>query len=181
MAGVAVGLEVVRALVAGPPLPSAVLLLMNGAEETILQAAHGFATQHPWFVIVLCPSCMHALVNWDTRMAAVKVFVNIEACGAGGREIVFQTGPGHPWVARSYAASVPRPHISVLAQEIFQADVIPSDTDYRIYRDYARVPGIDMAWYENGYVYVSVCVCMCFGMPSDGCIVCFSVPAAHDP
>ncbi len=105
----------------------------------------------------------------NNRMAAVKVFVNIEACGAGGREIVFQTGggcfflgpcpfcrptslsgPEHPWVARAYAASVPRPHISVLAQEVFQADIIPSDTDFRIYRDYSGVPGAAVfAWRKN--------------------------------
>jgi hypothetical protein len=38
------------------------------------------------------------------------------------------------------------------AAEIFQSGVIPADTDYRIFRDFGEIPGIDMAFYRNGYV-----------------------------
>ena len=134
LAAVGVLMEVLRNVVHSPPLQHALIFNLNGAEENILQASHGFISQHAW-------------------RKEVKAFINIEACGAGGREIVFQTGPGHPWLVELYAKVVPHPHISVIAQEIFQSNVIPSDTDYRIYRDFGAVPGFDMAWFENGYVY----------------------------
>ena len=46
----AVLLEVMRALVVDEhrPLLHPVIFLFNGAEENILQASHGFITQHPW-------------------------------------------------------------------------------------------------------------------------------------
>lgn len=37
---------------------------------------------------------------------------------------------------------VPYPNGQVIAEEIFQSDVIPSDTDFRIFRDYGHIPGI---------------------------------------
>ena len=79
----------------------------------------------------------------------------MEACGSGGRSLLFQTGPGlaTPLLIEAYASSVPFPYATVLGQEIFQSGIIPSDSDFRIFRDHGGLPGLDFAFYENGYVY----------------------------
>lgn len=65
----------------------------------------------------------------------------MDAAGSGGREILFQSGPENPWLMRYYR-QVPHPFANTLGEEIFQAGLIPSDTDFRIFRDYGGVPGM---------------------------------------
>ena len=104
---VAIMIEVFRSLVwSENDGYSDVIFLFNGAEEAILQASHGFL-KHPW-------------------ASDVGVVINLEAAGSGGREVLFQTGPGNQWIAESYAASVPYPHGSSVYQDVFQSGIVPS-------------------------------------------------------
>lgn len=41
-----------------------------------------------------------------------------------------------------YKTAVPYPNGQVAAEEMFHLGVIPSDTDFRIFRDYGHIPGM---------------------------------------
>jgi hypothetical protein len=133
--GVAVAslLEIARALTAAPRLLHPIIININDGEEAGLLGAHAF-TSHPW-------------------IRDVRAFVNLESAGTAGKAILFQAGPGNAWLTRAYARSVPYPYGSVVGQDIFQSGAIPSDTDFRIYRDFAALRGLDVAMYQGGYAY----------------------------
>lgn len=120
---VAIMLEILRKLSKRPTkLDYNIIFLFNGAEETLLHASHGFITQHKW-------------------AKGIKLMINLEACGAGGKEILFQTGGKNDWLIKYYR-KVPHPVGQVSAEELFETNIIPSDTDYRIFRDFGKIRGI---------------------------------------
>lgn len=76
----------------------------------------------------------------------VRFIVNIHECTQRRLSSILYTaftlGPENPWLIAAYAKSAKYPFASVIGQEIFQSGVIPSDTDYRIYRDFGKIPGM---------------------------------------
>ncbi|XP_051860674.1 endoplasmic reticulum metallopeptidase 1-like isoform X2 [Drosophila albomicans] len=110
------------------------IFLFNGAEEGALEASHGFILNDPW-----AKSC--------------RAVINLDAAGSGGKDILFQSGPNHPWLIKYYKQCIKYPFATTMAEEIFQSGIIPSDTDFRQFTTYGDIPGLDMAQVINGYVY----------------------------
>lgn len=131
---VASAVEAIRALAARGERPrnTLVFAFVDGEEDGLLGSAAFL--RHPW-------------------AKDVRAFANLESAGPGGRALLFQAGPGNAWLARAYARAVPRPYGTVLAQDLFQGGVVPSETDFRVYRDQAGLRGLDLATVRDGYAY----------------------------
>ncbi|KAL9655041.1 hypothetical protein ABK040_008824 [Willaertia magna] len=107
------------------------IFLFNGAEEVGLLGSHAFLF-HPTF-------------------KNVKYFLNLEAAGSGGKEVLFQSND--LWLLKQFSKSLKRPNGNVIAQDIFQTNIIPSQTDFLIFTTKGNLKGIDISFYKNGYVY----------------------------
>lgn len=114
-----------------PPRP--VIFLFNGAEELYMLGSHGFMTTHRWR---------------DT----IGAFINVEASGTAGYDLVCQSGPGS-WPSYVYAQSAVYPMANSAAQDVFGA-IRLGDTDYRMFaKDYGDIPGLDIIFLLGGYFY----------------------------
>lgn len=97
---VVVMLEILRKLsISKNPLKYPVVFLLNGAEENPLQASHGFITQHKWAKNCKYVSSVFSF-NFLLTDCFLRALINLDAAGNMGREVLFQSGPNHPWLMR---------------------------------------------------------------------------------
>lgn len=129
--GVAVLLESLRALAAGPPMHNDIIVLFSDAEEVGLVGASAFANHHPW-------------------AKDVALVVNLEARGDGGTPIMFQTGSGNLNQMREFRRAVPSSIASSLTYEIYK--LLPNDTNFSVFRSMGW-PGFDFAYIDGVTAY----------------------------
>ncbi|XP_040157740.1 endoplasmic reticulum metallopeptidase 1-like [Anopheles arabiensis] len=128
-------LEVMRQLAQGKrSYEHGLVFVFNGCEENTLQGSHAFVAHHRWF-------------------AKVRTFINMDVAANGGRDIMFQAGPKYSFLMEYYRDHVPHPYCTAVAEELFQADLVPSETDYLIYSTVGNIPGMDFAHSTWGYLY----------------------------
>jgi len=132
-AGVAAVLEIARMAADFPAFANDVIFLITDAEELGLIGAHAFAEHHPLF-------------------ARVKAVINLEARGATGPSVMFETGDGNRSVIRMLAKNVSRPVANSLSYEIYKR--MPNDTDYSVYRQ-KGIMGVNFAFTQGVALYHS--------------------------
>ncbi|MCP3920314.1 MAG: M20/M25/M40 family metallo-hydrolase [bacterium] len=131
LAGVAIVLEVARALREGRRPERKVIFLISDGEEAGLVGATAFAREHP-------------------LMDDVGVVLNLEARGTGGPSMMFETGADNAWLIDAFASTVQKPATSSVSVEVYRR--MPNDTDYTVFRDLG-IPGLNFAFIQNSFAY----------------------------
>ncbi|KAF9594822.1 hypothetical protein IFM89_034805 [Coptis chinensis] len=139
----------------------AVIFLFNTGEEEGLNGAHSFITQHPW-------------------RNSIRVAIDLEAMGIGGKSSIFQGGPD-PWAIENFAKVAKYPSGQIIAQHISPLSswmrwanqtetcrpeiglnivlrhgvrgLIKSATDFQVYKEVAGLSGLDFAYADITAVY----------------------------
>uniref|UniRef100_A0A1J3GK22 Vacuolar membrane protease n=1 Tax=Noccaea caerulescens TaxID=107243 RepID=A0A1J3GK22_NOCCA len=112
---------------------NSIIFLFNTGEEEGLNGAHSFITQHPW-------------------SSTVRLAIDLEAMGTGGKSSVFQAGPS-PWAIENFALAAKYPSGQIIGQDLFTSGVIKSATDFQVYKEVAGLSGLDFAFTDNTAVY----------------------------
>jgi Peptidase family M28 len=126
-ASVASMLETLRALKACPPLKNDIIFLFTDGEEIHHLGAKAFIDEHPW-------------------AKEVGLVLNLEARGASGPAIMFETSDGNNWLIEEFAKVAPHPVANSLSYEIYK--LLPNDTDLTIFKS-ASLPGINFACIDD--------------------------------
>jgi hypothetical protein len=114
-AGVVVILELARHLASLPPARNDVIFLISDGEETGLRGADAFA-------------------DHDPLMKRVGLVVNVEARGAAGPSIMFETGANNAALIALFQKTIAHPVSNSLAYEVYK--LLPNDTDFSVYKKY---------------------------------------------
>jgi len=131
-AGAAVLVELARVFATRATRNDVIFLVTDG-EETGLRGATAFAEHHP-------------------LMARVGVVVNVEARGASGPSLMFETGPGNSRLMDLFAHAVTRPSANSVSYEVYR--LLPNDTDFSIYRRLG-LGGFNFAYSSSASLYHS--------------------------
>lgn len=137
VAGVAVALESLRSLARMTPemdrLSRPIVFLFNGGEEPLLAGADGFVKEHRW-------------------ASDVAAHINLESLGADESYMLGQVGHTGSWLEHAYARAVRRPSACVLASELYERNLVPGESDFRVFRE-AGIPGFNFVLTRRGQVY----------------------------
>jgi hypothetical protein len=139
--GVAVLLETLRALRAGPPLRNDVIFLITDGEEKGLLGAQVFMRDHP--------SRGEPAVN-QPGVNQPAVTLNFEARGTAGNAFMFETSAGNEWLIRDLRSAVPQADATSLAYEIYRR--MPNDTDLTVFKR-GGLAGMNFAYIERPDLY----------------------------
>lgn len=130
--GVATLVETLRALKSGEGLENDVIFLFTDGEEVDLHGARAFAEEHPW-------------------AADVGVVLNIEARGASGPSLMFETSPGNATLVRTLTRQTREVAYS-FSYEVYKR--MPNDTDFTVMRQ-KGMPGLNFAFIHDPAAYHS--------------------------
>ncbi|SCF37199.1 M28 family peptidase [Micromonospora mirobrigensis] len=130
-AGTSTILEVARALAAGPRPRNDVVFVLTDAEEACLCGASAFAGDDP-------------------LAADGGVVLNLEARGATGPVIMFETSRNNAALVDVFGRAAPHPVGTSFAVEIYRA--LPNDTDFTAFLDHGFV-GLNSAYIDGGAIY----------------------------
>ncbi|KAF9169500.1 hypothetical protein BGX21_009141 [Mortierella sp. AD011] len=83
----------------------------------------------------------------------VRAFINLEGGGSGGPSLLFRA-TDHD-IIRHYVDNAPFPHASVFINDVFQFELINSDTDYSTFIEHG-IPGLDIAFYQRRSMYHTI-------------------------
>jgi hypothetical protein len=127
--GVAIALEIARAL-RTDPAASDVVVLVDDAEESGLGGAEAFLL--------------------DPEARGVGAVVNLESRGTGGPSLLFETAGSSAAVASRFAAGARRPVGSSLLSTVYR--LLPNDTNLTVLRRLG-VPGANLAFIDGAVRY----------------------------
>jgi hypothetical protein len=128
---VAVSIEGARVLAAQKTRRWSVLVLITDAEESGLMGAA-------------------ALSGERDIVDRLKAYINVEAIGASGVPVLFETGPGNGWLTSVWARRAPHPRGGSYAIEVYKR--LPNDTDFSIFKT-QDIPGLNFGAVDDSYAY----------------------------
>ena len=129
--GVAVSLEAARLLAARADRKHTLFVLVTDGEESGLMGARGLTADR-------------------TVMQQLAAYINVEATGAAGPAVLFETGPANGWIVKPWAAAAPHPRGASYAIEIYKR--LPNDTDFSVFKQ-RDIPGLNFALVGDSYAY----------------------------